>query len=334
MYLRTLALGLVFAVPLAAQKPPADVPAAGSVLAKNSSAYQALQDGRVDDAATLLRAALTANPADSGAHQLLCRVYYAQDVADEAIRQCELAVSSPAADKEQASDNQLWLGRAYGMKASHAGPFSGFKLARKVESSFAKAVELNPSSVAALNDLGEFDVSAPSIVGGGNDKAHALADRMMPRFPGSAHLLLARIAQANHDVKLAESEFKQEVAIQKSPAAWVDLAQFYQSHGRADDAVAAVKSALVADHNHGPAMVDAATILMELNREPELAERCLRDYLASHAKSDAAPAFKVHLKLSKLLAGRGDTQGAAREVDAAAALAPAFTHGAHRVQGL
>jgi tetratricopeptide (TPR) repeat protein len=330
----TLVLGVMFAGAVWAQKPLADIPSLYRVLARNAPAYQALQEGRVEDAATLLQSALAANPTDGVAHQLLCRVFYAQDEADEAIRQCELAVAAPAANDEQASENQLWLGRAYGLKARHAGPIAGFKLARKVQSSFARAVELNPSSVAALNDLGEYDVSAPFIVGGGTDKAQALAARMMPRFPGAAHLLLARIAQSNNDQKTAESEFKQEVAVQKSPEAWIDLAQFYQSHGRPDEAVSSVKSSLAVDRNHGPALVDAASILTTMHRDSDLAERCLRDYLASHAKSDAAPAFKVHLKLSKLLAARGDSQGADREMEAATALAPAFTRSVPPVPGL
>ena len=81
-------------------------------------------------------------------------------------------------------------------------------------------------------------------------------------------------------------------------------------------------------------LVDAATILTDAHRAPDLAERCLRDYLASHAKSDEAPAFKVHLQLSRLLAARGDSKDAARELEAAAELAPAFTHNAKPAQGL
>jgi len=329
-----LAFLLVFTDPISAQKPIAAIASVDGALAGNGFAYHALQEGRVDDAAALLRATLAANPADATAHQLLCRVFYAQDAADEAIHQCELAVSSPAATAEQASDSQLWLGRAYGMKARHAGPIAGFNLARKVQSSFARAAELNPSNVAALNDLGEYYVAAPFIVGGGNDKAKALAARMMPQFPAAAHRLLARLADDNNDLATAESEFKRAVAVQGSPEAWIDLAQFYEAHARPDDALSAIKSGLAADRTHGPVLVDAASLLTSAHRDPDLAERCLRDYLASRAKSDAAPAFKVHLQLSRLLAARGDTREASRQVDAATALAPAFARRARPAQGL
>lgn len=300
----------------------------------HAAAWHALMEGRVLDAEQMLRAATAANYADSYSHQLLCRVYYSQEMADPAIQECQRAIAIPNVDREEASNSQLWLGRAYGIKARNAGPIAGFKLARKVQASFLQAVELNPNNVAALNDLGEYDVAAPFVVGGGMDKAQILANRMMPHFPAAAHRLLARMADAGNDLPTAETEFKRAVSAGGTPEAWTDLAQFYQIHNRPDDALAAIRSALAADHTHGPVLVDAASILTKAHRAPDIAERCLRDYLASHAKSDAAPAFKVHLQLSRLLAARGANDEAARERDAAAALAPDYVRNYHPQQGI
>jgi tetratricopeptide (TPR) repeat protein len=330
MFVSILVLGLFSGGALSAQRPLADIASADRALVGDAPAYRALQEGRMEDATTLLSATLAVNPSDATAHQLLCRVAYAQNQAGPAIAQCELAVSNDPSS----SVHQLWLGRAYGLKARHAGPIAGFSLARKVQASFARAVDLDPGNVAAINDLGEYYVAAPFIVGGGADKARALAARVMPRFPAAAHRILARLADADNDLATAESEFKQAVAVQRSPEAWIDLAQFYQSHSRPDDALAAVKSAIAADRAHDAALVDAASILTAAHRGPDLAERCLRDYLASRATSDAAPVFKVHLQLSRLLAARGDTAGAHKEIETAAALAPAFTHTARPARGL
>lgn len=312
----------------------ADLAAADKAAAAGTSALQALQDGRVEDATALLQATISGNPGNAYAHQLLCRVYYAQDRADEAVHECELATGAGGQTSQSASDNNLWLGRAYGLKARRAGPIAGFKLARRVQLSFAKAVELNPANAAAMSDLGEYYVDAPSIVGGGTDKAKALADTMMPKFPAQAHQLLARIAAENKDYSAAEAEFKQVIAIQKSTQSWVDLAAFYQVRGRKDDAIAAVKSGLAADRTHGPAIVDAASVLIATHGEPELAERCLRLYLASHAKSDEAPAFKVHVELSRLLTARGLSGEAGQQMAAATALAPVFARSSRQWQGL
>jgi tetratricopeptide (TPR) repeat protein len=296
--------------------------------APDAPAYRALQEGRVDDAATLLSSTLAAHPGDAMAHQLLCRVFYAQGVVDPAIHECELAVNYAP----NASDNHLWLGRAYGMKAAHAGPIAGFGLARKVRASFERAVELDPDNVAALSDLGEFYVAAPSIVGGGLDKAQALAGRMMSRFPTAAHRILALAAQENGDLTLAETEFKAAVGPRRSPEALIDLARFFQKHNRPEDALDTIKAAIAADPAHDAVLVDAASILTDAHRAPQIAESALRMYLASPAKSDAAPAFKVHLQLSHLLSARGDTSSASAEAADAAALASGF-HDPKSAQG-
>jgi tetratricopeptide (TPR) repeat protein len=331
--LRKVTAALMLAAPpLCAQR--ADIAAAGKGLAESNPALQALQDGRVEDAAAFLKPRLESNPGDASAHQLLCRAYYTQDRADEAVHECELAAGAGGQSNQSASENQLWLGRAYGLKARHAGPINGFKLAKRVRASFAKAVELNPANVAALSDLGEYYVDAPSIVGGGTDKAKPLADSMMARFPAQAHLLLARIAVEESDYARSEAEFKQVIAIQKNTQAWVDLAAFYQKRGRSDEAIAAVHSGLAADRTHGPPVVDAASVLIAMHREPELAERCLRLYLASRAKTDEAPAFKVHVELSRLLTARGLSNEAGEQMAAAAAMAPIFARSARQWQGL
>lgn len=324
---------LTMVVPAGLCAQQADLASADRTLGRSASAFQALADGRVEEATALARASLATNPGDAYAHQLLCRAFYAQDRADEAVNECEAAAAQPQS-QQSASDNQLWLGRAYGLKARHAGPIAGFKLARRVQASFAKAVDLNPSNVAALNDLGEYYVDAPSIVGGGTDKARALAANMMPRFPAQAHLLLARIAVDDKDNNTAETEFKQVVAFQKNTQSWIDLAAFYQTHHRKDDAVAAVKSGLALDRTHGPAIVDAASVLIAAHQESDLAERCLRLYLVSKAKTDEAPAFKVHVELSRLLAARGLSAEAGQHMQSANELAPVFTRNSRQWQGL
>lgn len=317
-----------------AQAGVAGIASAERVVSRNTAAYEYLQDGRAEQAATLLRATIAANPSDGDAHQLLCRVYYAEERADAAIHECELAVAARTENNQQASDNQLWLGRAYGLKAQHAGPLSAFSLARKVVACFSRAVDLNPANVAAIDDLGEYYVEAPFVVGGGEDKARALAARVMPDYPKSAHHLLARLAAQKNDLPTAEMEYKRVIAMDKTTQSWVDLADFYQAHGRSDDAVGAIRAALNLDRTHGPELVGAAKVLSAAHREPDLAEHCLREYLASASKTESAPAFKVHLQLGQLMAARGNSKEADREFEAAAALAPAFAKTARQVQGL
>ncbi|GGA56944.1 hypothetical protein GCM10011507_05340 [Edaphobacter acidisoli] len=288
-----------------------------------------LQQGKVDQASTLLHQAISEQPGDAGAHALLCRVYYAQDMADSAVSECEKAANNAPND----SDTQMWLGRAYGLKASHANPVVAFSYARKVASSFQRAIQIDPDNVHAMNDLGEYYVDAPGIVGGGIDKAQNLASQMRTRFPAQSHRLLALIAEKKGDLTTAESEFKAAADAAKTPEAYVDLGHFYQRHHEPDKAVAPLQAAIDADRHRDAALVDAASILTAAHRSPDLAESVLREYLASSAKSDAAPAFKVHMQLGNLLASRGDTEGAHREYAAALALASHYAPARKALQG-
>ncbi|MEI9979611.1 MAG: tetratricopeptide repeat protein [Edaphobacter sp.] len=300
-----------------------------AAVADTSQANALLQQGRVDEAAASLREILATEPKDALAHQLLCRVFYAEQMTDPAIRECELAV----ANAPDSSDNQMWLARAYGYKAEHANPISALGLAVKVRTSFERAVQLDPENIHAMSDLGQFYIAAPSLIGGGLDKAQALAARMQPHFPSEAHRLLALIAEKNNDEALAEIEFRNAVAAGKTPEAWIDLGYFYQRQRQSARMIDALQSAVEADRRKGPPLVDAASILTEAKTSPELAESLLRTYLASSGKTDDAPAFKVHVQLGDLLARRGDSAGAHLEYAAALALASNYAPARKAMQG-
>jgi tetratricopeptide (TPR) repeat protein len=240
-------------------------------------------------------------------------------MADQAIEQCQLATS----DGPNSSENHLWLGRAYGMKAEKAGPISGFSLARKVRDEFERAVQLDPAAPRAASDLGQYYIAAPAIVGGGYDKALALINRIEPQFPVYSHRLRAMLAEKKKDYATAEAEFKKAIDTGGASPAWIDLADFYQRRNQPDKAEAAIHSG-IANSPNGPVLVDAASILTSIHRDPELAARLLRTYLTSSGRTDEAPAFKIHLQLGDLLASRGDKTSARTEYAAAHALASSW----------
>jgi tetratricopeptide (TPR) repeat protein len=299
------------------------------LMADDRQANTLLQQGRMDEAEAVLQQTLTAQPNDAVAHQLLCRVFYAQEMAEEAIKECEQAVADAPGD----SNNHLWLGRAYGYKASHASPLIALTLAKKVHSSFERAVELDGNNINAMDDLGEYYVAAPTIVGGGLDKAETLAAKMMPRFPSRSHRLLARIAEKRKDMATAEGEFKNAVATGKTPEAYIDLGHFYRRQQQSDRILPTLQAGIDADRRKDAALVDAASILSAAHLSQPLSESLLRQYLASPARSDDAPAFKVHLQLGALLAQRGDLAGAHREYAAALGLASNYAPARKAMQG-
>ncbi len=285
-----------------------------------STAERSLMQGRIDEAIATLKTAIAANPRDGRSYLLLCRSYYAEDHQDQAVPACENAVRSLPGSSE-AFD---WLGRALGMKASHAGPFTALGLARKVRTAFETAVQLDPKNAAAADDLSEFYINAPGIVGGGQDKATDLADRVQNQLPQVAHRIRAMLAEKNKDYGTAEREFKEAVGDAKHPEALVDLGAFYMRRDQQMKAVEALKQCLAEDRSNDASIVDVASILNSRHLEPQLAEHALQDYLRSSAKSDAAPVIHVEVMLGKMMAARGDAGGAKIEFEKALELASGY----------
>jgi tetratricopeptide (TPR) repeat protein len=281
-----------------------------------------LASGRADDAIARLNVSITANSGDAEAHNLLCRVYYQELRWDNAIHECEAAVSLAPTD----SGYHLWLGRAYGEKADSIHSIKAFGLAKKVKSEFERAVQLDSSNVDALSDLGDFYYEAPGIVGGGKKKALDVAQTLQPYQAAQAHQLKGHLAEKDKNDSVAGIEFKSAVqASGQSADAWNTLASFYARHRQWDQMLAALHAGIDADtaaaKPHGPALVDAAAILSRNNREPQLAIQLLKDYLESPNQSADSPAFQVHAQLSRLLEQQGDHAGAQQQLQAAAALA-------------
>ena len=295
--------------------------------ADHSEAERALMQGRVDDAIASLR---SAGQLDGPGHLLMCRAYYAEAMADEAVGECEAALQTLG----NQSDAQDWMGRAYGMKADGAGPIAGFQLARKVKAAFEAAVQLDHNSAAAANDLSEYYIGAPSVVGGGLEKADALAKYVEKTLPQPAHRIRALAAEKRKDYETAENEFRSAVGVAGRADAWADLGAYYFRRGEDDKAVSALVHCVAADPQKDASLVDAASILTDYKSEPARATQWLRTYLDSGSKSDAAPAFKAHVILGQLLLAGGDRAGAKIEFGKALAMAANYAPAKKAMQGL
>ncbi len=272
-----------------------------------------LMQGRADQVIAELRGA----PATGAAHLLLCRAYLSKLHAGEAAAQCRLALQAGMGRDSAAQD---WAGRAFGREAEHAGPIAGLKLAGQVRTAFQTAYDLNHANPAAANDLGEYFVNAPFLVGGGVDKAASLADDLQGTLPEIAHRLRALIAEKRGDSAQAEHEFLAATEVAQSPGAYVDLATFYARQQMPEKAGTVARRAITLDRALDANVVDAATTLNDV-RQPSQALAVLRSYLDHGQKSDGAPTFRVHTLIGQILAKEGETANARAEFQAALALA-------------
>lgn len=283
-------------------------------------AEQDLLQGHADQSIAALRTTVAHNPGNAQAHLLLCRAWLSEQRGTEAAEECQAALDSGLAHDASAQD---WAGRAFGMRAEHAGPIAGLKLAGQVRTAFHTAYELDRRNPAAANDLGEFYVNAPFIVGGGVDKALALADEIQSSLPEIAHRLRALAAEKRGDTGTAEREFIAATQVAQAAGAFVDLGCFYVRQHMTDKAVAAARRAVAVDRTFDANVVDAAGSLTDVNQTSQ-ATQILRGYLDRGQKSDQAPAFRVHTMLGDILVREGNRDDARKEFQTALSLASSY----------
>jgi tetratricopeptide (TPR) repeat protein len=289
------------------------------LLATADNPQDLLAAGRVDQVIQILEQQIHTAPT-AEAYNLLCRAQFELDAWDAGIPACEKAVALAPHNGLY----HLWLGRIYGEKADRTNFIKAAGLAKKVRIEFEHAVEFDPNSWEARTDLAEFYLEAPGIVGGGEDKARAEADLLLPLNPGMAHWVRARIAQKNKDTDAAEQEYRLAIDASHGGArAWVSLAGFYKHINRFDEMEQALHTMEPRPLDRPAALMDAAGMLFQTGRNSPMAIRLVRRYLAAPPVEEW-PAFKAHYLLGQLLEKAGDHQAAAAEYQAALDLAHSF----------
>ncbi|HZD32431.1 MAG TPA: tetratricopeptide repeat protein [Candidatus Angelobacter sp.] len=258
---------------------------------------------------------------DAASLNLLSRAYYAVEQWDNAIAAGEKSVS-------QSPDNamfHLWLGREYGGKAGAVNPLSAVSFAKKTKAEFEQAVKFDPANVQAHADLAEYYTDAPSIMGGGLDKAREQATQVAKYDEATSHWILAIIAEKGKSYSEAEGQLQQALKVAQNPAQyWMNLASFYRRRSRPDDMQKAISQALAQPNKPAEVYYNAASELFQAGRDFSSAVQYLKKYLSSGAMVEDAPAFRAHYVLGQIYEKMGNQPDAAAEYKASLALATGF----------
>jgi tetratricopeptide (TPR) repeat protein len=288
-----------------------------------------LDAGRVDEALRLLVPQASGN--NAATFNYLCRAYFAIEDWDNAVRYCERAAQIDPGN----AVFQLWLGRSYGEKANSAGPLSAYSFARKTVAAFITARTLDRQSVAIARDLAEYFSAAPSVVGGGSDKALSLAAEIAPSHPSDAAWIRAMVAAHEGDNERAEREYNDSIRLDHySASTYIEFARHLRGRklwGRFQQTVElATKTARIRPVDR----YDAADLLLSTNRDLNGAAQQMRAYIQSGGYEEAAPLFRAHFLLGEILLKSGDTNQAANEYRAALALASSYRPAAEALRRL
>ncbi|MCW5962900.1 MAG: hypothetical protein KIT83_02590 [Bryobacterales bacterium] len=199
------------------------------------------------------------------------------------------------------SECRDWLGRALGMQAERANPFSALGLARKARDEFQKAVALDPKNLEAVSDLFSFYLAAPGFLGGGLDKARELTETVKNQDAAEYAGMRSQIAEKEKDYAAAEQWLKRAIdAAPRSIGRRIDLARFYSRRGVLLKADAAFAEAKALQPSAARLLFDEASLLVRSGRDPAKARRLIEEYRRASRTSDDPSPYDTAQLLAKL----------------------------------
>lgn len=223
---------------------------------------------------------------DGAAYELMGLDYYMQRDYKQATEALEKACEADPRNSAYA----LWLGRAYGRRAESASPFTAPSYAIKTRQYFEKAVELDPRNLEALNDLSEFYMEAPGFLGGGLDKAAALAVRIGQVDAAEGAAAQARVEEKKKDYRGAEASFRRAVDLAPTRVGrLIELARFLLRRGRDQEAEQTFAMAEKEAPGNPKLLYERAEAYIRNGRNLDLAHELLRRYMNSNLTADDPP---------------------------------------------
>jgi tetratricopeptide (TPR) repeat protein len=158
--------------------------------------------GKSAEAQKAFEAIAAADPSSFEAQVSLAELALRRDDAPTAITCAEKAVALAPDDARC----QHTLGDAYGRSAQKASIFSQFGLAKKCLAAYQRATTLAPDNIDFHQSLFEFYRQAPSIAGGGTDKAaiEAATIKQLDAMRGRMAFASLYLAEKKYDQALAE----------------------------------------------------------------------------------------------------------------------------------
>jgi Tfp pilus assembly protein PilF len=283
-------------------------------------ARQAFEKGEYSRVVSLLEPAATKDPNNGDIQLLLTKAYLETNQTDAAVKSAEKAVSI----NPNNSEYHDWLGQAYGEKASHASMFSAYPLARKTQKEFETAVKLDQQNFDATQHLIDYDCSAPSILGGGEDKAQPLIQQLLSRDAAQGHYAQGNCRLQKKDFDGADAEFTK--ALESKPKSMEQIGEmvsYFAGRGQGDKVLqAANASAAIAPSDPRTSFFYAIGWTLK-GQDLTDAEKNLREFLRiALPRSDYPSPSTAHYWMGRWYEAKKNTSAARTEYETALKLNP------------
>jgi tetratricopeptide (TPR) repeat protein len=276
--------------------------------------------GHYHRAVDVLTEAVVKSPDDAPLHFLLGQCYYELREFTRAVTSFERSV--------QLVPNQSyyhdWLGKAYGRRAEETIFLTAMGWARKTHKEFEVAVRLDPSNFQAQRDLIRFEMYAPSIVGGGDDRALKHIEDLEKIDALHGQLARGEFLATKKRFAEADAVFAKILGSNTDRiGVYFEAADYYRDRQNAEKMSDAIAAAERIDGEDRRLKFYRGVLLVMKKKNPADAESLLRSYLATVPDNSDLPAHAAALEwLGKLHEAQGKFSEAAEEYRASLELDP------------
>jgi tetratricopeptide (TPR) repeat protein len=294
-----------------------------SALAGQSSLADAQHDynaGRYNRAVDALNTAIAKSPDDSSLHFLLGQSYYQLGDFPRAVAGFERAVQLSPKD----SVYRDWLAKSYGRRAEESKFLGAMSWARKTHREFEIAVELDPANFEARRDLIRYEMNAPSVIGGGDDKATKNIDALEKIDPIQGQLARGEFFATKKRMPEADAVFGKILESNSDRAGvYFEACDYYRDRLNAEKMGEAVEKAEHIDSDDRRLKFYKGVFLVMKGKSPSEGEMLLKSYVATVPENSDFPPHATALEwLGKLYESQGRLSEAAEQYKLSLSLDP------------
>jgi tetratricopeptide (TPR) repeat protein len=266
--------------------------------ASNADAQHDYNAGRYNRAVDALNASVAKSPDDASLHFLLGQCYYQLHDHTRAIASLERSVQLSPKNSEMHD----WLGKAYGRKAEQTVFLNAMTWARKAHHEFEIAVELDAMNFEAQRDLIRYEMNAPSVVSGGDDKALKHIDALEKIDPIQGELARGEFFETKKRMPEADAVFSKILASNNERAGvYFEVSDYFRDRQDVAKMEEAIDKATLVDPDDRRLKFYRGVLLIMQGKNSAEAEMDLKSYLSTVPdNSDVPPHALAFQWLGKL----------------------------------
>jgi tetratricopeptide (TPR) repeat protein len=276
--------------------------------------------GRYNRAVDALNSAIAKSPNDGSLHFLLGQSYYELGEFQRAVASFERSVQLDPKNSEYRD----WLAKSYGRRAEESMFLSAMSWARKAHREFEIAIELNPDNFEARRDLIRYEMNAPSVIGGGDEKALKHIEALEKINPIQGQLARGEFLATKKRMPEADAVFDKILESSSDrPGVYFEACDYYRDRPNAEKMAEGIDKAEHIDPDDRRLKFYKGVLLVMQGKSPTEAEMLLKSYLTTvHDNSDLPPHALAMEWLGKLYESLGRFSEAAEQYRLSLSLDP------------